>query len=460
MLEALHDYFVKFGDIKTCRIIYKHESKISRGFGFIIFYTREAAEKVIDQKDEHYINGKWVDCKSAILRQEMKPIVPVKMKKPKGSRGAGKVANDSHPGSKQNYQNSQKYTGSPSNHGSNGDSRRHNQSGGGAHYGGDSRVYYSHSPTKYGSYHHTSHGDFTTHGHHNYYYEEDKDYHHGSSSHHHSPHHYQQGHGGPNMRNRFPHDHGGHEYDDYEEEFMQHDEDAQEDYTNFENTQTNPDYTHLQKVQSTSSAQHAKTYNPAVTIAQQQQPSAQARGGGLNEAAIVHASQAPIGSPPGLQVTSSSGTHSPSNNARYNPVQQAQTDSQNGFDRGFNGSGGGIFLLQANQREQILAGRSSPDRNGALQLPTPESPMNYQPFGASYLQMGTYDRFKDGFGGFYTPQTHHQAPNEYKGEMSAKSTLNKPVNATAGFSAFAEKVKRRRTNSEEDDDFESHNNIP
>lgn len=71
----LEEYFSKYGEIKTCKIIYKHDTMISRGFGFVIFFTREAAEKVIEDQDNHYINGKWVDCKSAILRQEMQPAV-------------------------------------------------------------------------------------------------------------------------------------------------------------------------------------------------------------------------------------------------------------------------------------------------------------------------------------------------------------------------------------------------
>lgn len=69
--ENLADYFGRFGELKTCRIIYKHESNVSRGFGFIVFKHKGAAEKVIDMKDEHYIKGVWVDCKPAILRREM-----------------------------------------------------------------------------------------------------------------------------------------------------------------------------------------------------------------------------------------------------------------------------------------------------------------------------------------------------------------------------------------------------
>jgi RNA recognition motif-containing protein len=73
--EQLEEYFAQFGHIKICKIICKHDTQVSRGFGFVIFTSREAAEKVIQHRDDHYINGKWVDCKSAILRQEMLPPV-------------------------------------------------------------------------------------------------------------------------------------------------------------------------------------------------------------------------------------------------------------------------------------------------------------------------------------------------------------------------------------------------
>lgn len=65
-------YFSQFGLVMTSKIIYKHDSSVSRGFGFVIFDKKESADRVIELRDHHYMNGKWVDCKSAILRQEMK----------------------------------------------------------------------------------------------------------------------------------------------------------------------------------------------------------------------------------------------------------------------------------------------------------------------------------------------------------------------------------------------------
>lgn len=75
--DQLKEYFGKYGYIKTCRIICKHDSRVSRGFGFVIYADQNAVDQVIKHRDEHYINGKWVDCKSAILRQEMQSPVGI-----------------------------------------------------------------------------------------------------------------------------------------------------------------------------------------------------------------------------------------------------------------------------------------------------------------------------------------------------------------------------------------------
>ena len=69
--DELKAFFRKFGEIKTCRIIYRHESNVSRGFGFVVFKSKASAEQVIVKKEEHFLHGKWIDCKSAILRQEI-----------------------------------------------------------------------------------------------------------------------------------------------------------------------------------------------------------------------------------------------------------------------------------------------------------------------------------------------------------------------------------------------------
>lgn len=116
--EQMEEYFGKFGEIKTCKIICKHDSQVSRGFGFVIYSSREAAEKVIQYRDEHYINGKWVDCKSAILRQEMQPTVAFVYNKnsPKKKKKNGSGKDNSHGNSKKSdmEKNSKSYNNSGS----------------------------------------------------------------------------------------------------------------------------------------------------------------------------------------------------------------------------------------------------------------------------------------------------------------------------------------------------------
>ncbi len=38
----------------------------SRGFGFITFYYEDSVEDVMENKNSHQINGKWIDCKKAL----------------------------------------------------------------------------------------------------------------------------------------------------------------------------------------------------------------------------------------------------------------------------------------------------------------------------------------------------------------------------------------------------------
>lgn len=99
---------------------------------------------MIDNKNEHYINGKWVDCKSAILRQEMQPEIKSsqKTKKSKKNKGQGM---GSQPGGSGGYNNS-KYSSSPvlSNQYSAPYSLHHSSKGGGQKYQYD--YYYEDQP--------------------------------------------------------------------------------------------------------------------------------------------------------------------------------------------------------------------------------------------------------------------------------------------------------------------------
>ena len=64
--------------MKDARIIYKYDSKSSRGFGFVIFKNVDSVQRVLEDKEKHMIQGKWIDCKPAILKKEMDDLLQTK----------------------------------------------------------------------------------------------------------------------------------------------------------------------------------------------------------------------------------------------------------------------------------------------------------------------------------------------------------------------------------------------
>lgn len=55
-----------------------------------MFKHKQSAEEVIARKDEHYLHGKWIDCKSAILRQEIEqdPVLAAQLAAKKEARNS------------------------------------------------------------------------------------------------------------------------------------------------------------------------------------------------------------------------------------------------------------------------------------------------------------------------------------------------------------------------------------
>ncbi|CAD5115907.1 DgyrCDS4842 [Dimorphilus gyrociliatus] len=60
--DSLYKYFVKYGEIVDCVVMYNIRTKKSRGFGFIKFSQEEAADKVLLDAP-HIIDDKEVDVK-------------------------------------------------------------------------------------------------------------------------------------------------------------------------------------------------------------------------------------------------------------------------------------------------------------------------------------------------------------------------------------------------------------
>jgi RNA recognition motif-containing protein len=71
--EQLRGYYSKFGQIVDCIIIRDPATKNSRGFGFVTYATIQQADIAMNNRP-HTINGKVVDPKRAIPREQMLPM--------------------------------------------------------------------------------------------------------------------------------------------------------------------------------------------------------------------------------------------------------------------------------------------------------------------------------------------------------------------------------------------------
>lgn len=72
---TIHDfkkYFAQYGDISDAVVMRDKNSGKARGFGFVTFYKEQSADRVMVDKKNHRIKGKWVDCKRAVPQSEMK----------------------------------------------------------------------------------------------------------------------------------------------------------------------------------------------------------------------------------------------------------------------------------------------------------------------------------------------------------------------------------------------------
>lgn len=69
--EILKGYFQQFGKVIEANIVYNHETMRSRGFGFVIFQDEKTVQEVLKRYDDHYLYGKWIECKPALLKEEV-----------------------------------------------------------------------------------------------------------------------------------------------------------------------------------------------------------------------------------------------------------------------------------------------------------------------------------------------------------------------------------------------------
>ncbi|OBZ89585.1 hypothetical protein A0J61_02367 [Choanephora cucurbitarum] len=67
--ESLRDYFSQFGQVIECTVMRDPLTQRSRGFGFLTMKENAEVDKIVSQ-DHHYLDGKRIDPKRAIPREE------------------------------------------------------------------------------------------------------------------------------------------------------------------------------------------------------------------------------------------------------------------------------------------------------------------------------------------------------------------------------------------------------
>ena len=90
--DSLKKYFEKFGELSDSILMIDKMNNKSRGFGFITMKDPSKTEEIL-KNQPHYIDGKLVDCKIAIPKEN----IPQPTEK-NGSIGI----NDSNPGNSHN----------------------------------------------------------------------------------------------------------------------------------------------------------------------------------------------------------------------------------------------------------------------------------------------------------------------------------------------------------------------
>lgn len=68
--EILMKKFKEFGEVEKCQVIYNHDTKKSRGFGFVIFDTEEVTQKLLES-NKIYMYGRKIKIKTVLLRNEV-----------------------------------------------------------------------------------------------------------------------------------------------------------------------------------------------------------------------------------------------------------------------------------------------------------------------------------------------------------------------------------------------------
>eukprot|EP00927_Polykrikos_kofoidii_P069314 TRINITY_DN64731_c0_g1_i1.p1 TRINITY_DN64731_c0_g1~~TRINITY_DN64731_c0_g1_i1.p1 ORF type:complete len:284 (+),score=36.39 TRINITY_DN64731_c0_g1_i1:158-1009(+) len=69
--EKVSAYFELYGTIVDCVVMKDRNTGRARGFGFVQYDSPDSVEKVMAEYSTHKIDGKWVECKRSIPKEQM-----------------------------------------------------------------------------------------------------------------------------------------------------------------------------------------------------------------------------------------------------------------------------------------------------------------------------------------------------------------------------------------------------
>jgi RNA recognition motif-containing protein len=70
------DYFSQYGQIDDSIVMKDRGSGKARGFGFVTFAKEQSVEEVMKNYHNHFLRGKWVECKRAVAKEKLCSSVP------------------------------------------------------------------------------------------------------------------------------------------------------------------------------------------------------------------------------------------------------------------------------------------------------------------------------------------------------------------------------------------------
>lgn len=69
--KAFREYFERYGAVKDAVVMYDHENKRPRGFGFVTFQDDESVAKVFNNGVMQTLHDKKIEIKHAVPRDQM-----------------------------------------------------------------------------------------------------------------------------------------------------------------------------------------------------------------------------------------------------------------------------------------------------------------------------------------------------------------------------------------------------